>query len=137
MKHVLRTLLLMGLLSAFGFSSQVDTKMGQNTWVKIADRTITYTIDHTEITLDAIPQSSAAFRVKVKKGAVNLHKCTIYYNNGQLLDVDILNSIPQGGESKIIELPADHPPVTKLVFTYDTKNRAIQKAELEFWGRTN
>ena len=78
-----------------------------------------------------------ALRIKVAKGAINLHRCVVYYKDGQTQDIDVLNAIPQGGQSRIIELTRTDQPVTRLVFVYDTKNRAIEKADIELWGRKN
>ncbi|MGB8193776.1 MAG: hypothetical protein WCF67_17725 [Chitinophagaceae bacterium] len=141
MKYFLRLLpwrfVLMVPLLAFCYAAPVETGKAQNTWVKIANRTVTYTVDHSEMVIDGVQQSLTGLRVKVIKGAINLHRCTVFYSNGQTLDIEILNSIPEGSESKIIELPAGNPIIARIVFTYDTKNRAIQKAEVECWGRTN
>jgi hypothetical protein len=109
----------------------------QNNWVKLADRTVTYTVSHSQIVLDGLNDNLGALKVKVTAGAINLHRCMIYYQNGQTQDVDVLNSIAQGGESKVIELPHSDQPIIKLVYVYDTKNRAIQKADVELWGRRN
>jgi hypothetical protein len=109
----------------------------QDKWVKLGDRTANYTVDHSQIVFEGLDVNLNAIRVKVKKGALNLHRCTIFYKNSQTQDIDILNSIPEGGQSKIIEIQANDRTITKLVFTYDTKNRAIQKADVELWGRQN
>ena len=107
----------------------------QANWVKLGERTVNYTADHSEIVFDNLNVNAAALRVKVKKGAINLHRCVIYFQDNQTHEVDVLNSIPAGNESKIIELPTPAKAILKLVFTYDTKNRATQKAEVEVWGR--
>lgn len=137
MKHC-KTLLpgrLILMLPLLALLAAIPARTPPQEWVKIGDKTVNYTIDHTEIVFDKVQQSLGALRVRVKKGAINLHRCAIYFDNGQTKDMEILNSIPEGGESKVIELPADSPAISKLVFTYDTKNRAIQKAEIEIWGR--
>lgn len=128
-----RLLLVLPLLALLAAS---PARHIQQNWVKIGDRTVNYTIDHSEIVFDGVQKNLGALQVKVKKGAINLHRCVIYYDNGQTQDMDILNAIPQGGESKVLELPADSRIISKLVFTYDTKNRATQKADVEVWGRT-
>ena len=107
----------------------------QNNWVKLANRTVNYTMDHSEMVIDGLNENLTALRVKVAKGAINLHRCVVYYQNAQTQDIDILNSIPEGGESKVIDLPRSDQAITKLIFVYDTKNRAIQKADIELWGR--
>jgi len=107
----------------------------QQQWKRLAERTVNHTTDHTEFSIDNIEQDLQSLRVKVTKGAINLHRCRVEYKNGQTQDIDILNSIPQGEESKVIDLPANNGTVTKLSFWYDTKNRGIQKATVEVWGK--
>jgi hypothetical protein len=107
----------------------------QEKWVKLGDRTVNYTVDHSEIVFEGLNANVSALRVKVRKGAINLHRCVVYYQDNQTQEIDILNSIPAGQESKVIELPAPAKTINKLVFTYDTKNRATQKAEVEVLGR--
>ena len=107
----------------------------QEKWSRLGERTAPHTIDHSEITFDAVEKTANALRVKVKKGALNLHRCVVYYKNGQTSEVTILNSIPQGGDSKIIELPHSDMLITRIVLTYDTKNRATQQAIVELWFR--
>ena len=116
-------------------ATAVRTAPLQEKWIKLGERTVTYTVDHSEIVIDGIQENLNALKVKVPRGAINLHNCVVYYKNSQTQDITILNSIPEGGESKVIELPASDQPITKLVFVYDTKNRAIQKADVELWGR--
>lgn len=113
----------------------VSKPIPQDKWVKLAGRTANYTVDHSQIIFDGLEQSLTAMRIKVNKGALNLHRCAVFYKNGQTQDIDILNSIPEGGQSKVIEIPASSRIITKVVFTYDTKNRAIRQAEVELWGR--
>lgn len=110
-------------------------KARPDTWIKLADRTVTHTVDHSELTIEGVHENLNAIRLKVVRGAINLHRCVVYYKDSQTQDFTILNSIPAGGESKVIELPRAGQPVTKLVFVYDTKNRGIQKADVEIWGR--
>lgn len=107
----------------------------QGNWVKLGDRTVNYTVDRSEIVLQQLSTSPSALRVKVIKGAINLHRCVVYFNDNQTLQLDVLNSVPAGSESKILELPAPAKAITKLVFTYDMKNRASQQVAVEVWAR--
>lgn len=132
-----RLALMVVLMTGWTAMTAVTTTT-QEKWIKLGDRTLTYTPDHSQIIVEGIEESLNALRVKVKKGALNLHRCAIFYKNGQTQDIDILNSIPEGGQSKVIEIPPGNDQlITKIVFTYDTKNRAVQKADVELWGRQN
>jgi hypothetical protein len=107
----------------------------QAKWVKLGDRTVNYTVDHSEIVIEGTQEGLNALRVKVTKGAINLHGCRVTYKNGQTADIDVLNSIPQGGESKVIDLPASEQAIVRITFWYDMKNRAVQQTTIEIWGR--
>ena len=107
----------------------------QEKWVKIGERTVNYTVDHSELVFEGLNINVNALRFKVKKGAINLHRCVVFFQDNQTHEVDILNSIAAGQESKVIELPTPSKTIAKLVFTYDTKNRASQKVEVEVLGR--
>lgn len=116
-------------------SFTASTALPQGNWIKLADRTVQYTIDHTEITIDGLHHDLTALRVRVPKGTINLHRCVVYYKDSQTQDIAVLNSIPEGSESKVIELTPNGQAVVKVILVYDTKNRAIQKADVELWGR--
>ena len=107
----------------------------QDKWIKIGERTVNYTVDHSELVFDGLSTNVGALRFKVKKGAINLHRCVVFFQDNQTHEADILNSIAAGQESRAIELPSPAKTINKLVFTYDTKNRATQKVEVEVWGR--
>ena len=125
------------LLTAYRPAPAIYPGTAQDNWVKVANRTVSYTVDHSQVEIDGLHDYLNAVRFKVATGAINLHRCVVYYKDAQTQDIDVLNAIPQGGQSKIIELQRTDQPVTKLVFVYDTKNRAIQKADIELWGRKN
>lgn len=132
-KFSTRVFLMALLLAQLSFTA--GTALRQGNWTKLADRTVNYTVDHTEINIDGIRQTLNAVRVKVSKGAINLHRCVVYYQDSQTQDIAVLNAIPEGGESKVIELNHTDQAVMRIVLVYDTKNRDNQKADVELWGR--
>ena len=127
-------LILAVILLAFWPVLSANTS-SQETWIKLGERTVNYTVDHSEIVFEGLNVNVSALRVKVRRGAINLHRCVVFYQDNQTHEIDVLNSIPAGQESKIMELPTPTKIINKLVFTYDTKNRATQKAEVEVLGR--
>lgn len=126
--------MLLTLLSVC-LAASPDNKNVQERWVRLAERTVNHTLDHSESMIDGIDKNLTSVRFKVTKGALNLHRCRVQYKNGQTQDIDILNSIPEGGESKVIDLPVNNDVITRLSFWYDTKNRGIKKATVEIWGK--
>jgi nitrate reductase NapAB chaperone NapD len=129
-------LLLLGLL-LMQWSFTAGPGLPQANWTKLANRTVAFTVDHTEINIDGLQHNLTALKVKVVKGAINLHRCVVYYKDAQTQDIAVLNAIPQGGESRVIELSRTAQPVVRVVLVYDTKNRGIQQAEVELWGKNS
>ncbi|MBK8877480.1 MAG: hypothetical protein IPN74_02690 [Haliscomenobacter sp.] len=76
-----------------------------------------------------------ALKFRVEKGGINMHKVAIHYGNGDVQEIETRNDIPAGGESRLINLPGNRRVIRKVVFWYDTKNYAGQKATVELWGR--
>lgn len=127
-------LLLLGLL-LMQWSFAAAPALQQANWTKLANRTVNHAVDHTELSIDGLQHDLGALKVKVVKGAINLHRCVVYYKDAQTQNIAVLNAIPQGGESRVIELSRTAQPVVRVVLVYDTKNRGIQQAEVELWGR--
>lgn len=104
-------------------------------WEKLGERKVNYAVDRDEIQVWARDGFFDALKLKVKKGAINLHKMVVHFGNGEQKEIELRNNIRPGGESRVIDLPGNNRVITKVVFWYDTKNRAHRKAEVELWGR--
>lgn len=104
-------------------------------WEKLGTRKVNYTLDRDEIMVTAYEGRFTALKFRVEKGGINLHRVAIHYGNGEVQEIETRNDIPAGGESRLINLPGNRRVIRKVVFWYDTKNYAGQKATVELWGR--
>jgi len=111
------------------------TPAGQGKWEKLGERKVNFSADRDEIHVGRMEGTFDALKIKVRKGAINMHKMVVHFGNGDSKEIELRNDIPAGGESRVIDLPGNNRVITKVVFWYDTKNRAIRRAELELWGR--
>ncbi len=104
-------------------------------WEKLGERKVNYGLDRDEIIVTAAEGRFTALKFKIQKGGINLHKVVVHFGNGTTEELEVRDEIPGGGESRVIDLPGNKRIIQKVVFWYDTKNFANQKAHLELWGR--
>jgi hypothetical protein len=102
-------------------------------WEKIGEQKINIQADTDEVTLSG-GHPLLAFKVKSRKGGINLHRCTIVFRDGSKKTVELRNDIPPGGESRTIPLMGQQSEVVKIIFWFDTKQYG-QPVELEIWGK--
>lgn len=104
-------------------------------WEKLGERKVNFALDRDEILVTAAEGRFTALKIMVKKGRINLHKMVVHFADGSEQEVETRDEIRAGGESRVINLDGRRRVIRKVVFVYDTKNFADQKAEVELWGR--
>jgi Protein of unknown function (DUF2541) len=104
-------------------------------WEKLGERKVNFALDRDEIIVGRADGRFDGLKIIVRRGAINMHKMVVHFGNGESQELELRNSIPRGGESRVIDLPGNNRVITKVVLWYDTKDRARQRAELELWGR--
>ena len=104
-------------------------------WEKLGERNVNFRADRDEIFVTAAEGRFTALKIKVRKGAINLHKMVVHFGDGSEQEVETRNNLAAGEESRVINLEGNRRIITKVVFVYDTKNFADRKAEVELWGR--
>ncbi|MCC6727560.1 MAG: DUF2541 family protein [Saprospiraceae bacterium] len=104
-------------------------------WEKLGERKVNFAVDRDEILVTAAEGRFTALKILVKKGGINLRKMVVHFGDGTEQEVETRDEIRAGGESRVINLEGARRVIRKVVFVYDTKNFADQKAEVELWGR--
>lgn len=104
-------------------------------WEKLGERKVNYGVDRDEIVVTAAEGRFTAIKLMVKRSPINLHKVAIHFANGGVDEVEVRNDIPAGGETRVIDINGGRRVIQKVVFWYDTKNRANDRAVVELWGR--
>ena len=131
--------LLLTLLFAFSLhaapSLVFDAAEQGPRWEKLGTRKVKYAIDRDEILVTRMEGRFTAIKIKVKGAPIDMMKCTIHFGNGQSQDVALRNTIPAGGETRVIDIAGGARVIKSVVFWYDTKNRARKRATVELWGR--
>ncbi len=104
-------------------------------WEKLGERKVNFGVDRDEIMVTAAEGRFTAIKLMVRRSAINLHKVAIHFGNGDVDEVEVRNDIPAGGETRVIDIQGNRRVIRKVVFWYDTKNRANDRAVVELWGR--
>jgi len=74
-------------------------------------------------------------KFKVTGAGLNLERMVITYENGVPDKIDVRHNIPEGGESRQIDLPgAGKRRIRRIDFWYDTKGFLKGKADVTIFG---
>ncbi len=74
-------------------------------------------------------------KFKVTDAPLNMQRMVVTYDNGQPDNIDIRQNIPQGGESRVIDLRGiGKRSVRRIDFWYDTKGFLKGKADVTVFG---
>lgn len=104
-------------------------------WEKLGQRKVNYGIDKDEILVTAREGTFKAVKLIVRGAPLNMHKMVIHFGDGSTQNVQIKNNIPKGQATRTIDLKGQKRVIKKVVFWYDTKNRAPKRATVELWGK--
>ena len=104
-------------------------------WTRLGIRNVSDRMDHDTIRLPR-PTRYEALQVKVRRHAVQFRDMKVYYANGGVEDVSLRDTIPAGGQSRVIDLRGDARDITRIEFWYDAETlRRGRGARVEVWGR--
>lgn len=104
-------------------------------WERLGSRVVNYGLDKDVIHVGAHEGAFTKLRIVVKGGAINMHKMTIEYMNGEKDEVELRHNFSKQSASRIIDLNGNKRLIKKITFFYDTKNLARRRAAVHVFGR--
>lgn len=122
-------------LLAIIFSAYSTFAQNKLTWDKIGTEEVDYMLDHDVVSLNKSQQTYTALKIKVINGALNVHKATVHFTNGEKQDFELPEVLTEGNDGKLIDLVGNKRLIEKVTFWYDTKNKNTEKAMIEVWAR--
>ena len=81
-------------------------------WNFIGDKKVNFLVDRDVIHVTG-NDNYRQIKLKVTGGPVHILDMDIYFENGDKFDVSIRNRIPQGGESRVIDIPGGSRSIKK------------------------
>lgn len=135
-----RIKLIIGIVALFLIATGNNIAFGQETnllkgWTNLGSRVVDYTLDHDVVSLNSSKEVFNQLRVTVKGGAVNMHKATVHFANGDKQDIDFPDTVTPENDGRLIDLKGNNRVIEKVTFWYDTKANSTEKATVEVWGK--
>jgi hypothetical protein len=104
-------------------------------WQQLGSRVVDYTLDHDVVSLNNSKEAFNQLRISVKGGALNMHKATVHFANGDKQDIDFPEVVSNETGGKVLDLKGNNRVIEKVTFWYDTKANSTEKATIEVWGK--
>jgi hypothetical protein len=105
-------------------------------WRVIGTVTANFTADHDALVVAGPFDNFRKIKFKVTGAALNLQRLVVVYDNGEPDKIDVRQNIPEGGESRQIDLRGiGQRSVRRIDFWYDTKGIMRGKASVTVVGQ--
>jgi hypothetical protein len=104
-------------------------------WTQLGSRVVDYTLDHDVVSLNNSKEAFTQLRVSVSGGALNMHKATVHFANGDKQDIDFPEVVTSENDGKILDLKGNNRVIEKVTFWYDTKANSTEKATIVVYGK--
>ena len=130
------TLALGGLAAPAQAQQVVQPRAGNaGEWRLIGQTHADHGADHDSIIVKGPFDNFRKIKFKVTDAPLNMQHMIVTYDNGQPDRIDIRQNIPQGGESRTIDLRGiGKRSVRRIDFWYDTKGFLKGKADVTVFG---
>jgi hypothetical protein len=104
-------------------------------WRLIGQTHADHKADHDSIIVKGPFDNFRKIKFKVTDAPLNMQRMVVTYDNGAPDKIDVRQNIPQGGESRAIDLRGiGKRSVRKIEFWYDTKGFLKGKADVTVFG---
>ncbi len=127
---------LMGVAGSADAQQVVRPKGGSpGQWRLIGQTHADHAADHDVIIVKGPYDNFRRIKFKVTDAPLNMQHMVVTYDNGAPDKIDIRQNIPQGGESRVIDLRGvGKRSLRKIEFWYDTKGFLKGKADVTVFG---
>ena len=133
----LRSALLLGFLFPAMLHAQQVARPRQAApggWVVIGTTHAAHTADHDGIIVKGPGDNFRKLKLKVTDAPLTLVKMVVTYDNGAPDNIEVRLNIPQGGESRVIDLNGGSRSIRRIDFWYDTKGLLRGTADVTIFG---
>ena len=105
------------------------------TWRLIGQTHADHAQDHDTIIVKGPYDNFRKIKFKVTDAPLNMQRMVVTYDNGAPDNIEIRQNVPQGGESRVIDLRgAGKRSLKRIDFWYDTKGFLKGKADVTVFG---
>jgi hypothetical protein len=102
--------------------------------VLLGTRAVNDRADHDVIVVTAARGDFRSVKLTVQRAAVDFHRVVVHYGNGTKQELELRNTIPAGGETRIIDLTGTERIINRVEFWYDAKTIRGRRAVVRLFG---
>ncbi len=104
-------------------------------WRVIGQTHADHKADHDAIVVKGPFDNFRRIKFKVRDAPLNMQRMVVTYDNGQPDNIEVRQNIPQGGESRVIDLKGvGKRSIRRIDFWYDTKGLLKGRADVTVFG---
>lgn len=104
-------------------------------WKRLGRTQADFGRDHDVIVIRGPSDNFRALKFKVTDAPLNLRRVVVTYDNNTVERLEVRFHIPQGGESRPIDLRGGQRSLKRVEFWYDTKGMGRGRADVTLFGR--
>jgi hypothetical protein len=107
-------------------------------WTHIGQTTASFKMQNESIVVLGADEFTA-LKIKVKDAGLHIHHMQVFYESGEMEEIDLKDDFSNGSESGTIRLKHPDRDIKKVAFSYKTSpNTTGEKADVELYGlKTN
>lgn len=103
-------------------------------WQKIGETVASFKSQDESISVIGADEFSA-IKIRVEDAPLEIDRMQVFYESGDMEEIDVKETIQAGSESKVIRLEHPDRDIQKVAFTYNTvPNAEGEKADVELYG---
>jgi hypothetical protein len=103
-------------------------------WVLLGRKTVSFGAERDVVRVTGWRGDFKKIQLYVRETGVHFADLNVVFANGRTVDVPIRSFIPEGGRSRVIDLPGRSREIQRITMVYATRIGARDKALVEIWG---
>jgi hypothetical protein len=120
------------IITAAGASAVSAQKFN---WVKLGEKDVDHKVDHDTISADKNDHIKE-IHVQVRKAPVKFRRVVINYTDGVKQEVEFLENLAMGHESRSITIEGDGHSIKNIDLWYETDSLGGKKAKVTVYGHS-
>ena len=103
-------------------------------WEYLGEANVDGAVDHDRIEVTAARGEFRAIQLRVEKAAIEFDRVLIHFGDGESHPIHIRKRIPEGGMTRVIDLPGRRRSITSLEFWYARASGSPRKPKVRLFG---
>jgi hypothetical protein len=126
-----RVLSIIGLLFVLTVGTTLQAQRGR--WTFLGDSHVDGSVDHDSISVGRSDGMFRAIQLRVSGGAINFERVIVRYGNGTQEEIPVRARIPDGGHTRVIDLPGERRIIQSVDLWYG-KGRWSRRPKVSLYG---